>query len=70
MEMLTDDFRRLPDGSIDYDFYRAKAAELHREERDRVLKEVVLASARLVRRAATAPFRVFSSAGRLGSAHH
>jgi hypothetical protein len=70
MEMLTDDFRRLPDGSIDYDFYCAKAAELHREERDRVLKDAVLGAARFIRRAATAPFRLFSSAGRLGSAHH
>jgi len=69
MEMQRDDFHRRQDGSIDYDFYRAKAAELRREERDRVLKEAVLGAFRFIRRAAAAPFRLFSSAGRLGSLH-
>lgn len=56
MEMLRDDFHRRADGQIDYDYYRARAAELRREERDRVLKAALMAAFAAVRDAAAGLF--------------
>jgi len=68
MEMLRDDFRRLPDGSIDYNFYRASAAEFRREENKRLILAAIRGDGVLLRDAMAAALRVFSTPGKLGSA--
>jgi hypothetical protein len=69
MDMLRDDFHRTSDGQIDYDYYKALAAELRREERRRLTTAGVARVVRFFRQKAAAPFRLFSSAGRLDSVH-
>jgi hypothetical protein len=52
MERIKDDFYRTKDGSIDYDYYKALAAEARRQERMRLVFALVTHAVRFVRTAA------------------
>jgi hypothetical protein len=54
--MQPDYVRRSPDGSIDYDFYRRRAARLRRES----LRAIVKAAAGMIRPAVAAALLIFT----------
>jgi len=52
--MQSDEIRRHPDGSIDYDFYRARAGALRSQAMQDLLRKITLRRAALVLTAALA----------------
>jgi hypothetical protein len=67
MDTFKDDFRRRNDGSIDYDFYRASAAEFRRAERKRLILAAIRGAIGGARKVAKR-FAHLSWSGTLGSA--
>jgi hypothetical protein len=67
MDSFKDDFRRRKDGSIDYDFYRASAAEFRRAERKRLILAAIRGAIRGGRKVAKR-FAHLSRSGTLRSA--